>query len=69
MDRIPVSSSNLVSIGYDPNQQTLEVEFQNGQIYQYFDVPETAHQELMAAASHGQYLGAYIKGAYRYARL
>ncbi|MYL11521.1 MAG: KTSC domain-containing protein, partial [Cenarchaeum sp. SB0669_bin_11] len=30
MNRVPVSSSNLAAIGYDPNTLTLEVEFLRG---------------------------------------
>ena len=39
MERIPVSSSNIASLGYDAATQTLQVEFLSGSIYQYFDVP------------------------------
>ncbi|WP_140132871.1 KTSC domain-containing protein, partial [Vibrio parahaemolyticus] len=50
MERIAVSSSNLVSVGYDEGTMTLEVEFNNG-IYQYYDVPLYIYEELMGAAS------------------
>ena len=55
MKRQPVSSSNLRSVGYDPETKTLEVEFQNGSVYQYFNVPNNVYRELMAAPSHGRY--------------
>jgi hypothetical protein len=69
MERVPVNSTNVVSIGYDPAQQVLELEYRNGHIYQYFDVSEGTYQELMASASIGQYVNTVIKGAFRYARL
>ncbi len=69
MNRESVTSSNLSSIGYDSATQTLEVEFSNGAVYQYFDVPSTVHEELMNAGSHGSYLNQNIKGSYRYARV
>jgi uncharacterized protein len=69
MNRIPVSSSNISSIGYDSNTQTLEIEFTNGNIYQYFDVPSAIYEELMQAESKGRFLNAQIKGVCRYARL
>lgn len=66
MDRKYVSSSNISSIG----SQVLEVEFLNGSIYQYYDVPEALYAGLMAADSHGKYLNEYIKrGGYSYARV
>lgn len=69
MERQSVTSSNIASIGYDANSQTLEVEFLNGDVYQYFDVPQHVHQELMNASSHGQYLAQNIKGIYSYSKV
>ena len=69
MDRVPVSSSTIASIGYDASSMTLEIEFLKGGTCQYFDVPEAVYQELMAASSHGRYLHTTIKGVYRYAKL
>ena len=65
MNRIPVSSSNLVSVGYDEESETLEIEFQNG-IYQYFDVPKTIFEELMSTSSKGRYFNQNIKDDYQY---
>lgn len=69
MDRVFVSSSNLNSVGYDAPSLTLEVEFKDGALYQYFDVPASVHQELVSAASVGQYFSQNIRNSYRYARL
>lgn len=69
MNREPVTSSNIASIGYDADSQTLEIEFLNGGVYQYFDVPQHVHQELMNASSQGQYLAQNIKGAYRFSKV
>ena len=70
MQRIPVTSSNVESVGYDAATSTLEVEFRNGGVYQYFDVPASKHAGLLAASSVGGYLDAYIKKAgYRYRKL
>ena len=69
MERKPVSSSNISSIGYDEDSRTLEIEFHSGSIYQYFDVPLNIYQELMSAGSKGQYFAAHIKGYFRYVRV
>lgn len=69
MERQAVSSSNIASIGYDSSSQTLEVEFLNGGVYQYFDVPEQVYNDFMNASSHGQYLAQNIKGHYRYSKV
>ena len=70
MDRLPVSSSNIASIGYDPDRKILEIEFLNGSIYQYFEVPENIYAGLMSAGSHGRYFDAYVKkGGYSFSRV
>jgi hypothetical protein len=69
MERIPVASSNLSSIGYDSASQTLEIEFKDGNIYQYFDVPNSQHLQLMDSGSIGTFFSANIRNSYRYARL
>jgi hypothetical protein len=70
MVRTPVSSSNLRSVGYDPHTATLEIEFNSGSIYEYYNVPESIYQGLMTASSHGQYFDRSVKKAgYRYRQI
>ncbi|HEX7238804.1 MAG TPA: KTSC domain-containing protein [Longimicrobiaceae bacterium] len=70
MNRTPVSSSDLASVGYDSQTRTLEAEFLSGSIYQYSDVPEHLYRGLMAASSHGSYFAAHVKkGGYAYRRV
>lgn len=71
MNRTPVSSSHLASIGYEPASQTLEVEFRGGAIYQYFAVPADVYDGLVAASDAGGSVGKYFdlhvkKAGYRY---
>lgn len=61
MERIPVASTNVASIGYEVETQTLEVEFRNGSVYQYFNVPEFHYEGLLNASSKGRYLNEHIK--------
>lgn len=65
----PVASSNLRSVGYDANTQTLEVTFKDGGTYQYYGVPHHVYQGLMSAGSKGGYLANRVKGVYRYRRV
>jgi len=64
MYRQRVSSSNVLSIGYDASSSTLEVEFNSGSIYQYSGVPEAVYTALMCASSKGSYLNNHIKDRY-----
>lgn len=73
MDRTPVDSSNIQSIGYDPETRTLEVEFGkieledlSNRIYVYRDVPPEVHEALMADVSHGHFLNANIAYEFPY---
>lgn len=69
MERQSVVSSNISSIGYDNGDSVLEVEFNNGAIYQYFDVPQHIHEEIMIAESIGGYLARNVKGHFRFSRV
>ena len=69
MKRTPVESSNISSIGYDEGSSTVEIEFHNGTVYQYFDVPESVYKGIMEAGSKGQYFAQHIKGYYRFVRV
>ena len=69
MDRDPVSSSNLRSVGYDEANQELEIEFNGGRVYQYFGVSKRIHEELMNAASHGKYFHRNIEDNYSYKQI
>ena len=69
MERTPVSSSNIRSVGYDSDSSILEIEFNNGTVYQYANVPQFEYDGLMSAASHGSYFSANIKSRYAYSRV
>ncbi len=61
MQRTRVNSSNIASVGYDSASQTLEIEFTDDSIYQYYRVPTRVYQGLMNASSHGGYLDDHVK--------
>lgn len=69
MERTPVSSSNISAIGYDADNLVLEVEFNNGAVYSYSDVPSGEYEGFMNADSKGTYLHASIKNRYSFTRL
>ena len=69
MERYSVASSNVASVGYDATTETLEVEFLNGSMYQYYNVPENLYDRFMRDPSKGRFLNLYIKNAYPYSRV
>lgn len=67
MKMIPVSSSDIVAVGYEGT--TLYIEFNRGATYSYSAVPQSVYNGLMNAYSHGTYFHQYIKNAYRGTRI
>lgn len=65
MEREYIESSMIRSIGYDPNTSTLEVEFNSGAIWQYFDFPESIWYDFKNSESQGKYFHKEIKNQYR----
>lgn len=61
MNRQLVSSKSLRAIGYDPAQQLLEIEFQDGGLYRYRHVPPAIHAALLGAQSKGIYFNHVIR--------
>jgi hypothetical protein len=69
MNRDPIASSNVASAGYDASSETLEVEFTNGSVYQYYNVDAFLYEQFQQAPSKGQFLNTNIKNAYPYSRI
>jgi hypothetical protein len=64
MVRVPVKSSNILSIGYDRDSLMLEVEFNTKRIYRYSNVPPNIYAGLMKSSSHGKYFLNHIHGVF-----
>lgn len=66
MMRLPVSSSRIKAVGYDKLTGKLEVEFPQGGVFVYYEVPHSVYVELLTATSIGRYFNTRIRGAYDY---
>jgi hypothetical protein len=64
MQRQPVVSRALASVGYDADARELELEFRTGRIYRYLDVPPSVHDWLLRASNKGVYIARHISGRY-----
>ena len=69
MKRLDVDSSMLKSVGYDEKKKILEVEFNHGGIYEYYDVEKETFDDLMNADSVGRYFINNIKDDYDYSQI
>jgi KTSC domain len=66
--RIPrqsVQSTAIAKVGYSKRRHILEIEFVNGAVYRYFDVPLSVYRELMSAESKARFYDSNIKKHYR----
>ncbi|MFN2286486.1 MAG: KTSC domain-containing protein [Anaerolineae bacterium] len=69
IDRVRVNSTNLLSLGYDAETRTLEIEFHTRKIYRYYNVPPIVVRQLMDAPSLGEFFNFHIKDVYRWRRM
>lgn len=69
MERKPVTSSNVKSVGYDPETKRLHVEFKGGGVYEYSDVSQEKYDAMMKADSIGGHVHKHIKGAHSHKKL
>jgi len=63
--RETVQSSAIAKVGYSKRRHILEIEFVNGAIYRYFDIPLSVHRDLMSAESKARFYDSNIRKHYR----
>jgi hypothetical protein len=66
MERTPVSSRAISSVGYDASRLELELEFRGGRIYRYRGVPSDVHQFLLRTQDKGSYVNRVIAKSFAY---
>jgi hypothetical protein len=63
--RQQVQSTAIAAVGYSKRQHILEIEFVNGAIYRYFDVPPAVYRELMSSESKARFYDSDVRRHYR----
>lgn len=69
VEREPVQSSVLASVGFDAPQQVLEIEFCSGRIYRYRGVSAELHAWLMRSPQKGALFNRLIDGKFEFERV
>jgi hypothetical protein len=64
-----VDSSSLRSIGYDAATQVLEVEFRNGSVYRYVNVPTELWASFRRAPSLGKFFQDHVRDKFETMRV
>ena len=65
MERQPVKSRILHSVGYDESKKILEIEFHTGLVYQYMAVPPKIFADLMHSGEIGKYFSEKVRTQFR----
>ncbi len=60
--RQTIESRAIAAVGYSKRLQALEIEFHNGAIYRYLDVPRELFRDLLAAESKARFYDRNIRG-------
>jgi len=61
IEHLPVESSSIKHIGYDPETKELHVTFHDTGKYVYHNVPQETYDGLMASSSKGKFLHHNVK--------
>ena len=69
MNRTPVQSSNIRSVGYDSGSQTMQVEFSSGGVYDYSGVPADVHAKMISAKSIGGAFASEVRGKFEHKKV
>ena len=65
MERQPVKSTNVESVGYDKEEKVLEVKFKSGGVYQYAGVQPEMYADLLKAESVGRFVSQVVRSGRR----
>lgn len=68
-EMIDVVSSTILSIGYNESLQTLRIQFHNGILYEYYNLPLVEFEQFMNSPSKGEYLSHNLRGKYPYNKI
>ena len=61
---LPACSAMAAQVGYDREREILQIEFNNGAVYQYSEVEPEIWEDLQSTDSIGSFYNHEIKGYY-----
>jgi hypothetical protein len=65
VERQPVKSCILRSVGYDDTRKNMEIEFHSGLVFQYSGVPSKVYTDLMSSNAVGKFFSEKIRNRFR----
>lgn len=64
-----IESSNLVKTEYDTQTKKMLVEFKNGTVYEYDEVPHQVYTQFRMSESQGKFFSSKISKTYKYKKI
>lgn len=64
-----VQSSNIKRTEYDTETKHMIVEFNNGLVYMYEDIPHNVYTQFRMSESQGKFFSSQISKNYKYSKL
>lgn len=61
-----VNSSMMTRVDYDHDSGELDITFVSGKTYRYFNVPADTYDDLLEAASKGEFFNEHIKDEFEF---
>ena len=61
MELVPIQSSHLAYIGYDPDSMTMQIQFKNGSLYTYQNIEPETYNAMMGSGDPGKYFTDIIR--------
>jgi hypothetical protein len=65
IDRLPIESSGIKSLGYADDRKVLSIEFPSGETWHYDGVALETFEAMCAAPSRGGFYARHIKGKFQ----
>jgi hypothetical protein len=67
--RVPLESTLLAWVRYDPAAERLDVHLRSRERYRYFGVPPSRYQQLLLADSKGAFFNRHIRNCFPFQNL
>lgn len=65
IERKPVKSHTILTMGFDDLTKRLQVEFRNKSVYTYYDVPKFIYERALTKNSINSYLNKTVYNHYK----
>lgn len=69
MLRLPINCRIIATVGYQSADELLELEFNNGQVYQYEGVSVEVYRRMMGSPKPGEFYREHIRHHFPYRRM